>query len=50
MLKSWKAEDCTYCIHRNNKAEFVQEILDSKYLTSRDFYNAKVINDIMYNE
>jgi hypothetical protein len=29
---------------------FIQEQLENKYLTSKDFYNAKVINDIMYNE
>lgn len=24
--------------------------MNSKYLTSRDFYNVKIINDIIYNE
>lgn len=24
--------------------------LNTKYLTSRDFYNLKVVNDIIYNE
>ena len=28
----------------------IHENLNSKYLTSRDFYNVKIINDIIYNE
>ncbi len=28
----------------------MRENLNSKYLTSRDFYNVKIINDIIYNE
>ena len=27
-----------------------QQIIDNKYLTSKDFYNVKMINDIIYNE
>jgi hypothetical protein len=26
------------------------ELLASKYVTSRDYYNTKLINDIIYNE
>jgi len=28
----------------------VRESLDRKYLTSQDYYNAKIVSDIMYNE
>jgi len=28
----------------------MKESLDKKYLTSRDYYNSKVVSDIMYNE
>lgn len=28
----------------------VRKSLDKKYLTSQDYYNSKIISDIMYNE
>lgn len=28
----------------------VREALDKKYLTSQDYYNSKIVSDIMYNE
>jgi hypothetical protein len=28
----------------------IQENLEKKYLTSREYYNVKIINDIIYNE
>lgn len=30
--------------------EIIQENLEKKYLTSREYYNVKIINDIIYNE
>jgi hypothetical protein len=30
--------------------QIIAENLFKKYMTSRDFYNVKIINDIIYNE
>lgn len=32
------------------RPQIIQENLDRKYLTSREYYNVKIINDIIYNE
>jgi hypothetical protein len=28
----------------------VRDSLDKKYLTSQDYYNSKIVSDVMYNE
>jgi len=30
--------------------EIIKHNLEKKYLTSREYYNVKIINDIIYNE
>ena len=42
-------KDCTLCTKKNLQT-VIRENLDKKYLTSRESYNVKVINDIIYNE
>lgn len=36
--------------HREHLRNLVRESLDKKYLTSQDYYNSKIVSDIMYNE
>lgn len=46
-------EECKFCsgLARSKSLKgVIHENLNSKYLTSRDFYNVKIINDIIYNE
>lgn len=40
---------CGYCNHPGKIHEFIRSLLN-KYTTSIEFFNVKVINDIMYNE
>ena len=35
---------------RNSIEVVIKKNLERKYLTSRDYYNSKVITDIVYNE
>lgn len=44
------AKDCFICNSKSSQRKVIQSNLSKKYLTSRDSYNAKVINDIVYNE
>lgn len=30
--------------------DLIKDSLEKKYMTSRDYYNVKIINDIIYNE
>ncbi len=34
----------------NQLKGIVEENLRKKYMTSKDFYNVKIVNDIIYNE
>ncbi len=49
-------EECKFCVvvEQGGKGRSLKSVmrenLNSKYLTSRDFYNVKIINDIIYNE
>lgn len=36
--------------HKEKYSDVIKKNLDKKYLTSRDYYNSKVITDIIYNE
>ena len=39
-----------HLLYHDNLKMLVRESLDKKYLTSQDYYNSKIISDIMYNE
>ena len=39
---------CT--LYSDHLKSIVRSSLDKKYLTSQDYYNSKIISDIMYNE
>jgi len=41
---------CDYCNKANKVKEFIDSNLQTKYTTSIEFFNVKVVNDIMYNE
>ena len=41
---------CFHCENQTNMKYLSNFLLHSKYLTSKDFYNVKIINDIIYNE
>ena len=41
---------CGYCQSENKIQDFINGNLQSKYTTSIEFFNVKVVNDIMYNE
>lgn len=59
-------KDCQFCVSGNNNIlgslfyqnfpkdgslqYLVKKNLDSKYLTTREYYNSKIITDIVYNE
>ena len=44
----------TYSSHQMNHSDqlrrIVRQSLDKKYLTSQDYYNSKIVSDVMYNE
>ena len=40
---------CGYCNDERKIQEFIRSLLN-KYTTSIEFFNVKVVNDIMYNE
>ncbi len=44
------AKDCTICRGRCSPQELIMRGLRKKYMTTRDSYNVKVINDVVYNE
>lgn len=52
ILKATKciAKDCLMCSKKDTYQVIVQRSLNKKYLTTRDSYNAKIVNDIIYNE
>lgn len=39
-----------YTHYHDQLKSLVRESLDKKYLTSQDYYNSKIVSDIMYNE
>ncbi|CAI2379752.1 unnamed protein product [Moneuplotes crassus] len=43
-------ECCKFCNKKNNYGNLIQSNLNSKYLTGMDYYNVKVVNDIIYND
>lgn len=43
-------ECCKFCNKKNNYGHLIQSNLNSKYLTGMDYYNVKVVNDIIYND
>lgn len=47
-------KDCTFCSPTPPQSDSllhqISKNLSSKYMTSKDFYNVKIINDIIYNE
>jgi hypothetical protein len=38
------------CTNKKSGPEIVKETLTKKYLTGKDYYNVKIVNDIIYNE
>lgn len=42
--------ECTRVEDKKNISDTIKENLEKKYLTSREYYNVKIINDIIYNE
>lgn len=42
--------DCSKLEGPKSKIEIIKENLEKKYLTSREYYNVKIVNDIIYNE
>lgn len=43
-------QSCKICQTHHGDLKFVHKNLEEKYTTSLEFYNVKIINDIMYNE
>ena len=43
-------KDCFLCSKKKGLRSVIKTNLEKKYLTSRESYNVKVINDIIYNE
>lgn len=43
-------ECCSFCKKRSDPFYLIQQNLNSKYLTGMDYYNVKVVNDIIYND
>ena len=43
-------ECCSLCKSKSDPFKMIQKNLDTKYLTGMDYYNVKVINDIIYND
>ncbi len=43
-------KDCFLCTKKMSLRQVIRENLNKKYLTSRESYDAKVVNDIIYNE
>ncbi len=42
--------DCTKIEGPKSRAMIIEDNLNKKYLTSREYYNVKIINDVIYNE
>jgi hypothetical protein len=42
--------DCTKIEGPKSRKQIIEENLNKKYLTSREYYNVKIINDVIYNE
>lgn len=42
--------ECSKIEETKSKAKIMKDNLERKYLTSREYYNVKIINDIIYNE
>jgi len=46
-------KDCAICNTNTDKSKqhwLISKTLSQKYMTSRDYYDAKIVNDIVYNE
>ena len=45
-------QNCGFCSFTDKKSmkSVITENLNAKYLTPRDIYNVKIVNDIIYNE
>ena len=41
---------CSKIEEAKSNFQIIKENLEKKYLTSREYYNIKVVNDIIYNE
>ena len=42
--------DCQLCQSRRQGPLAIKDSLEKKYLTGKDYYNVKIVNDIIYNE
>jgi len=43
-------DSCKFCRKHTEPFKLIQKNLNSKYLTGMDYYNVKVVNDIIYND
>jgi hypothetical protein len=50
ILKKHSRQSCKLCQNFHGDLKFINKNLEDKYTTSLEFYNVKLINDIMYNE
>jgi hypothetical protein len=50
ILKKHSRQSWTICQTKNGDKKFIHKNLEDKYTTSLEFYNVKIVNDIMYNE
>jgi hypothetical protein len=50
ILKKHSRQSCKLCQNLHGDLKFINKNLEDKYTTSLEFYNVKLINDIMYNE
>ena len=46
-LLNFSCRECVICKWNRN---LIKESLEKKYMTGKDYYNVKIINDIIYNE
>ena len=52
-LLNTSVKDCNICASTNAnhiQHPFISKTLQVKYMTSREYYDAKIINDVVYNE
>lgn len=49
-LLNSSAQECNVCTQVKSGTDLVKENLEKKYMTGKDYYNVKIVNDIIYNE
>jgi len=43
-------KDCQFCVSKLTCNQLIKQNLDKKYMTSKEYYNVKIVNDVIYNE